>query len=82
MGNAMSNWRQLKEYIDRKVSEEGDEWLDNRLFIECVDPETHNEGFETINDSDGWIYSEAAWEHGVLTTTFKNEGIVTLNINY
>ena len=76
------NWRQLKEFIDQQVEKEGDKWLDNELYIECQGIEHINPSFETIKDCEDWHYTKPAWEHGVLTTTFKKKKIVSLNINY
>lgn len=75
-------WKNLKEFIDNKIEKEGDSWLESELYIEAQGTEELNSSFSTIQCSEKWTYIKPAWEHGVLTTTFKNKKIITLNINY
>lgn len=79
-------WRDLLNFIEQQVQKEGDVFLDNLLFIEMQNPEYVNKSFEVIKDSEGWEYCAPAWRVAdkieVLTTSFPNKKIRTLNINY
>ena len=85
----------LQEFIYEKMEKEGPSWLDNEIYIECPGPHPDawqigsgvpteiKSGWNYIRDAEGWIYVRPAWSNtGLLTTTFKDEKITTLNINY
>lgn len=80
-------WKHLLEFIEKKVQEDPN-FLENQLMIEMVPPEhCPVEGnWKRTKDSEGWHYVEPAWQCGekieVLATTFTDQKIVTLNINY
>lgn len=90
--NFPPTWKDLYQFIQEKIAEEGESFLENEIMIECQDPNHINSSFKTRVDSEGWVYSQPAWclkdyqnpEKGkhINSTTFKKEKIVTLNINY
>lgn len=82
-------WNDLLKFIESKVKEDPN-FLQNRIMIECVDPKhvSNGGGWKIKKDHDQWTYVAPAWttfgNEGirVLSTTFKKDNIVTLNINY
>lgn len=76
-------WNDLYKFIQQKI-EQDPKFLENELMIEVADPSQFNKksGWSTEKDAENWLYVKPALKHGVLTTTFKNKKIVTLNINY
>lgn len=83
-----ATWKDLWEFINQKIKEEGESFLDNKIYIECQDPANLNQSFQTITDSEGWVYSEPAWvktsdgKRHVNYTRWVDKKIVSLNINY
>ncbi len=81
-------WKDLFEFIQNKIAEEGESFLENKIYIEMQDPKNVNKSFKTISDSEGWQYTQPAWsavrneKPTVMYTYFKKDKICTLNINY
>jgi hypothetical protein len=79
-------WKDLYEFINKKIEKEGQSFLENDLYIEMVSPEGGNPSYTKETDSEGWTYVQPCWKIGkeihVHTTTFRKKRIVTLNINY
>ena len=81
-------WKDLYLFIQKKIKEDGESFLDNKIMIECQDPNNINPGFEKMSDSEDWIYCSPAWiknddgSSEICSTHFLKEKIVTININY
>lgn len=89
MNDRNPTWRDLYLFIQEQITKEGEEFLDNEFFVECQNEETINQSFNTIRDSEDWLYTQPAWWYNkdtgrfdVLTSRWKDKKIVTLNINY
>ena len=80
--------KDLYEFIQKKIEQEGPKFIENKIYIEMQSPEHVNPGFKKVSDSEGWEYVQPAWclirneKPNVHCTTFKDKKIVTLNINY
>lgn len=84
-------WNDLLKFIEAKVKENPD-FLSHEIFIECVDEKNcpESSGWVKVKDHEDWSYVRPAWiltqadggQCKILTTTFKDKKITTLNINY